>query len=41
MQPAVLHHDLDDLAGSWSKEEYEECNEALRAQRQIDPEMWK
>jgi hypothetical protein len=37
----VLHHDLDHLFGCWSKEEYEEFNEALREQRQIDPEMWK
>jgi hypothetical protein len=38
---AVLHHDLDHLFGCWSKEEYEEFNEALREQRQIEPEMWK
>jgi hypothetical protein len=38
---AVLYHDLDHLFGCWSKEEYEEFNEALREQRQIDPEMWK
>ena len=40
-KPEVLHHDLDDLAGSWSKEEYEEFTEALLEQRQIEPEMWK
>jgi len=38
---AVLHHDLDHLFGCWSREEYEEFNEALREQRRIDPEMWK
>jgi DNA-binding ferritin-like protein (Dps family) len=37
----VLHYDLDRFFGCWSKEEYEEFNEALREQRQIDPEMWK
>ncbi|MBI4198930.1 MAG: hypothetical protein HY535_00445 [Chloroflexi bacterium] len=40
-KPEVLHHDLDDLAGSWSQEEYEEFTEALLEQRQIEPEMWK
>lgn len=40
-KPEVLHHDLDDLAGSWSKEEYEEFTEALLEQRQIESEMWK
>ncbi len=35
------HHDLDHLAGVWSEEEYREFMEALREQRQIDPEMWK
>ena len=37
----VVHHDLDHLAGTWSQEEYDEFMEALREQRQIDPEMWK
>jgi hypothetical protein len=37
----VLHHDLDHLAGVWSQEEYEEIMEAVREQRQVEPEMWK
>ena len=37
----VLHHDLDEFFGCWSKEEAEEFNEALREQRQIEPETWK
>lgn len=37
----ALHHDLDHLAGTWSQEEYQEFMEALREQRQIDPEMWR
>ena len=37
----VVHHDLDHLAGVWSREEYEEIMEAVREQRQIEPEMWK
>ena len=37
----VLHHDLDHLAGAWSEAEYQQFMEALREQRQIDPEMWK
>jgi len=37
----VIHHDLDHLAGTWSQEEYEQFMEALREQRQIDPQMWR
>jgi len=36
-----IHHDLDHLAGRWSEEEYQQFMDALREQRQIDPEMWK
>ena len=35
------HHDLDDLAGSWSKEESAEFDQSLVAQRTIDPDLWK
>ena len=35
-----VHHDLDDLAGSWSKEEAQAFDRALAAQRTIDPEIW-
>jgi len=37
----LLHHDLDRFAGTWSAAEYRQFTEALREQRQIDPEMWK
>lgn len=37
----VLHHDLDRFFGTWTKEEADAFDEALREQRQIDPEMWK
>jgi hypothetical protein len=37
----LIHHDLDHLADTWSEAEYEQLMEALREQRQIDPEMWK
>lgn len=37
----VLHHDLDEFFGCWSKEEAAEFNEALREQRQIEPETWE
>jgi hypothetical protein len=36
-----LHHDLDSLAGSWTKEEASAFNAALARQRAIDPELWK
>jgi hypothetical protein len=37
----TLHHDLDDLAGSWTKEEAREFNKALTEQRSIDPDLWR
>jgi DNA-binding ferritin-like protein (Dps family) len=36
----VVHHDLDRFFGTWTKEEADAFDEALREQRQIDPEMW-
>ncbi len=33
--------ELSALAGTWSKKEADAFDEALRAQRQIDPELWK
>ena len=38
---APLHHELDALAGTWSREESVEFERALREQRTIDPELWK
>jgi len=35
-----LHHELDDLAGLWTREEATEFNKALARQRAIDPELW-
>ena len=35
----VQQRDLDDIAGSWKQDE--ETEQALEAQRQIDPEIWK
>ncbi|MEK7334589.1 MAG: hypothetical protein AAB222_04620 [Candidatus Binatota bacterium] len=35
-----LHHDLDALAGSWTREEAREFDKALAAQRTIDPDLW-
>ncbi len=36
----VLHHDLDQLAGTWSAEEARAFDRALEEQRKIDPELW-
>ncbi len=36
-----VHTDLDRFFGCISKEEADELNEAIREQRQIEPEMWK
>ncbi len=37
----VLHHDLDGLAGAWSREEAVAFDRALAAQREIDLGLWK
>ena len=37
----VEHHDLDDLAGTWTTEEAEEFDETLREQRQVDEKLWR
>ncbi len=34
-----LHHDLDDLIGSWVPDS--ECDKALEEMDRIDPELWK
>lgn len=40
-RPVRRYHDLDELAGSWSKQEAEAFERTLAKQRTIDPEMWK
>jgi hypothetical protein len=35
------YHDLNGLAGSWSKQEAEAFERTLAQQRAIDPEIWK
>jgi hypothetical protein len=35
-----LHHDLDHLAGRWSREEAAVFEAALVEQRRVDPEHW-
>jgi hypothetical protein len=36
-----FQHDLDALAGSWTKEEAAAFEKALAKQRTIDPHLWK
>jgi len=36
-----LHHDLDDLAGSWSAEQAAGFDALLREQRAIEPDAWE
>lgn len=37
----ALSHDLDHLAGVWSKEEAETFERNLKLQRKIDEDLWK
>jgi len=37
----VRFHDLDALGRSWSKEESEVFEKALKDQRRIDPDLWR
>lgn len=37
----ILHHDLDHLAGVWTKEEATAFDRALAEQRRIEPDLWK
>ncbi len=40
-QGSTLYHDLDTLAGSWTKEEAARFEAVLRKQRRVDPELWQ
>jgi len=35
------YHDLDHLAGTWSKEDAKEFNKTMRMFEKIDEEIWK
>ncbi|NIA30385.1 MAG: antitoxin [Actinobacteria bacterium] len=35
------YHDLDDLFGNWSEEEYKTITKELEGQNQIDWELWQ
>jgi hypothetical protein len=37
----VRYHDLDSLAGAWTRGEAAKFNRVLAAQRPIDDELWK
>jgi hypothetical protein len=37
----VLYHDLDHLAGLWSREEAAAFDKHLKGQRKVDEELWK
>lgn len=37
----VLHHDLDELCGSWTKAEASAFDQSLAKQRGIDLDLWK
>ena len=37
----VLYHDLDHLAGTWSREEAKEFRKTMRMFEKIDEDLWK
>jgi len=37
----TLYHDLDHLAGLWSREEAAEFDKNVKSQRKVDAELWK
>ncbi len=37
----ATYHDLDDLFGCWSEDEYNALNKRLKEQRTIDEELWR
>ena len=37
----TAHHDLDKFFGTWTSQEADAFDSALREQRQIEAEMWK
>ena len=37
----VSYHDLDHLAGLWSREEAVPFDKTLKAQRKVEAELWK
>ena len=41
MKRAELHHDLDELCGSWTEDAAAAFDRALAKQRTIDPNVWK
>ncbi len=38
---ATLHHDLDELAGSWNSREAKAFERAIEVGRQIDESLWR
>ncbi len=38
---SMEYDDLDDLFGRWSDEEFQEIQDKINRERQIDPELWK
>ncbi len=36
-----VHHDLDDLFGRWTQQEFNVIQGKIDTERRIDPELWK
>ena len=37
----ATYHDLDDLFGRWSEDDFRRIDSCLKGQRTIDPEIWQ
>ena len=35
------YHDLDDLFGSWTEDQYQTVEDAVEQQLHVDPELWR
>lgn len=40
-QAQIEHHDLDDLAGTWSAADERDFQQATQAFSEVDPELWR
>lgn len=40
-EPAIVHHDLDALAGTWSARDEKSFSSAIKSLSEVDPGIWE